>query len=85
MVDLFFLSAAFLFHFGEIQSRIVVSFAEENESKLYDACNSHGVDFLMLGHVGTSKFTLKDVIAMPMDTLENIWKSGLDSLINDVE
>tara|TARA_Y100001960_G_scaffold31514_1_gene27690 strand:- start:800 stop:3013 length:2214 start_codon:yes stop_codon:yes gene_type:complete len=71
--------------FGEIQSRIVVSFAEENESKLYDACNSHGIDVLMLGHVGTSKFALKDVISMPMDTLENIWKSGLDSLINDTE
>ena len=64
--------------FGEIQSRVVVSFAEEKESEFYDLCNKHGVDALMLGHVSTGKFTLKNVLSIPMDILENTWRGGLD-------
>ena len=64
--------------FGEIQSRVVVTFAAGKESEFYDICNKHEVPILMLGNVGTSKFVLKDVISMSMDTLENTWRGGLE-------
>ena len=67
--------------FGESQSRIVISFPEEQISEIEDLATTFQVGFSLLGKVGGSDFTVninrKEVIRQDISTLKEIWKTSL--------
>ena len=65
--------------FGEIQSRVVVTFSPGMETVFNSLCKEHRVMTMALGKVGTTKFVLNDIISMPMETLLNSWRVGLEN------
>ena len=67
--------------FGESQSRIVISFSEEQSQSIESLAKQAGLPFAVLGTVGGSKFQIKidenPFINEDILVLEDIWKHSL--------
>ena len=67
--------------FGETQSRIIVSFSEEQINEIKDLAKDFSVDFSLIGIVGGSHLTItingKEVVKQEIELLKEIWKNSL--------
>lgn len=68
--------------FGESQSRIVVSFAQENQAAVNALANRANVDFSVIGTVGGENLAInvsgKEFLKQDIHNLKNIWEKSLD-------
>jgi phosphoribosylformylglycinamidine synthase len=60
--------------FGETQSRIVISFNENDLDKVKSIVGSSGTLFSVLGRVGGSKFKINDLIDLSVQKMWEAWK-----------
>jgi phosphoribosylformylglycinamidine synthase subunit PurL len=67
--------------FSESPSRIIISFAESSRSAIDEIAWKANCPFTILGHVGSERLRIKTngelAINMPVDELENLWRSSL--------
>ena len=74
--------------FGESQSRIVISFAEDQLHSIETLAKKAGVPFSVLGQVGGQTFQIKineqEFINEDILALEDIWKHSLSRYANRV-
>jgi phosphoribosylformylglycinamidine synthase len=66
------------FLFGETQSRIVVSLAQENLDFLKEITNKYEVPIDILGKVGGNSLKISHLIDIKIDQLEKAWKKDID-------
>ena len=64
--------------FGERPSRIVVSLAEAELTQLERLCQEEGVPYTALGTVGGERFTVPGVLDLPLPSLADAWRHGLE-------
>jgi phosphoribosylformylglycinamidine synthase subunit PurL len=67
--------------FGEAQSRIVVSLAEENLPALKELCALHGIEHVRLGKVVAKKFSIAGVLETSVDALRKAYEEALPRLL----
>ena len=65
--------------FGEAQSRIVVSLPQEHLNSLETLCADEAVNWCVLGNVADTRFTIGNLIDMPLSELEHTWRGALQS------
>ena len=65
--------------FGEAQSRIVVSLAQEKLESLESACAQEGLEWCVLGRIGESRFTIGSLIDLPMSGVNDAWRNGIEA------
>ncbi len=70
------------FLFGESQSRVVVSVAQENEDAFIDQMMLNGVEFDLLGHVTKGSIRIDDEDWDHVDTYRELYDSALDKVLN---
>ena len=74
--------------FGESQSRILVSFAEENRDSIAEMARQKGVPFAVIGEVGGSQFTVNinntEYVRQDIQSLKNIWKNTIGDYARQV-
>ncbi len=66
--------------FGEGQSRIVISLSSEQWPQLEEMARQSGVPLLRLGTTGGSNFRWGHQLDLPISTLADSWRGGLDVL-----
>ena len=64
--------------FGETPSRIVVSLAEGHLSQVERLCQEEEVPYVVLGTVADDRFTVPDLIDLPLASLDDAWSHGLE-------
>ena len=64
--------------FGEGPSRIVVSLSEADLAQVERVCQEEGVAFTLLGNVGGDRFTVPELIDLPLADLDDAWRHGLE-------
>jgi phosphoribosylformylglycinamidine synthase len=67
--------------FGETQSRIVVTVAEDNAEALFDALLDHEVPFAVLGTVGGERLTIEDKLDLSLDELRDAFEPALAACV----
>lgn len=68
--------------FGESQSRIVVSLAEEDVSKFMSiVASQHNVPAIVIGKVGGDRLKINGFIDMLVDELKTAWKGSIERLL----
>ena len=70
--------------FGEAQSRIVVSLAEERLPRLRTLAKETNVPVLVLGRSGGGEFRLGNVLRLPVSQLTDRWSRGLEEALTSV-
>ena len=74
--------------FGETQSRIVISFAPEQEARLKSAAEAGGVPFEILGTVqdGPLRWRLNETLILeePLPELNRLWSESLENKVSRV-
>jgi phosphoribosylformylglycinamidine synthase len=63
--------------FSESQSRIVVSLAEKNLGELKEVAARRGVPLQVIGSVGGNRFTIQQLVGLPVEELRAAWAGGL--------
>lgn len=63
--------------FGESQSRIVVSFPEQNLNELNSLAARYNVPFSVIGKTGGDNLIVKDVFDCPLAEMRQRWQNGL--------
>ena len=64
--------------FGEAQSRIVLSVPQKDRARLDKICQKHRVVLTRLGKVGGKRLTIPGYVNLPLDQVEQAWRSGPD-------
>ena len=64
--------------FGEAQSRIVLSVPQKDRARLDKICQKHHVVLTRLGKVGGKRLTIPGYVNLPLDQVEQAWRSGPD-------
>jgi phosphoribosylformylglycinamidine synthase II len=67
--------------FGEAASRIVISFCEKTKVQVEQICMEEDVPLTMLGSVGGARFVIPSLIDLPLSSLEDAWRNGLEKSI----
>jgi phosphoribosylformylglycinamidine synthase len=67
--------------FSESQSRIIVTFREENLPKLEQIANNLGVPFAVLGRVGGERLVIDGRISLAIDEIAHKWQGALECMI----
>ncbi|VAX27491.1 Phosphoribosylformylglycinamidine synthase, synthetase subunit, partial [hydrothermal vent metagenome] len=74
--------------FGESQSRILISFSEENREAIARMAKNKEVPFTVIGRVGGSHFTVNvngdEFIQQDIQALKNIWKNTIGDYARQV-
>jgi phosphoribosylformylglycinamidine (FGAM) synthase-like enzyme len=74
--------------FGETQSRILISFSEENQEAIARMAKEKEVPFTVIGQVGGSRFTVNingdEFIQQDIHALKNIWKNVIGDYARQV-
>jgi phosphoribosylformylglycinamidine synthase len=68
--------------FGETQSRIVVTVAEDDAEKLVALLLRHGVPYAVLGTVGGERLTIEDKVDLSLDDLRDAFEPALAALVS---
>jgi phosphoribosylformylglycinamidine synthase len=63
--------------FSESQSRIVVSLAEKNLGELIEIAARRSVPLQVIGSVGGNRFTIQQLVGLPVEELRAAWAGGL--------
>jgi phosphoribosylformylglycinamidine synthase subunit PurL len=63
--------------FSESQSRIVVSVAEENLTRLREVASEHQVPMQVIGTVGGGSLVIQPLLRLAVEELRTIWSTGL--------
>ena len=63
--------------FGESQTRVVVSFASENESGIKSICSKNNIQFKLVGKVTTGNLIIGSSIDIPLSELSNYYESAI--------
>ncbi|HEX9787002.1 MAG TPA: AIR synthase related protein, partial [Candidatus Binatia bacterium] len=63
--------------FSESQSRIVISFKEENLGRLEEIAARYNVPFQVIGTVGGTRLVIQPLLQLPVDEIKTIWSTGL--------
>ena len=64
--------------FGEAQSRIILSVSQKDRTRLDKICQKHHVVLTRLGKVGGKRLTIPGYVNLPLDQVEQAWRSGPD-------
>ncbi len=70
--------------FGEDQTRVVISYLPANHDDIESLCVEHGIPITPIGEVGGKILTIQTKegeIAMPVETLRELWRSSLFRLM----
>ncbi len=67
--------------FGESQSRIVVSLAQEDVSKFMSIADKHIVPAIVIGKVGGDRLKVNGLIDVSVDELKTAWKGSIERLL----
>jgi phosphoribosylformylglycinamidine synthase subunit PurL len=67
--------------FGETQSRIVITFAEDNAEELLDLLIDHAVPFSVVGTVGGERLTIEGKLDVSLDELRDAFEPALEALV----
>ncbi|MCL0044193.1 phosphoribosylformylglycinamidine synthase subunit PurL [Dehalococcoidia bacterium] len=67
--------------FGETSSRIIVSIDQQNLPSLEMLCQEGEVPYVILGQVDDSRFTIDNLMDLPMESLNNVWRHGLERML----
>ena len=74
--------------FGESQSRVLISFAEEQRESIAEMARKKEVPFAVIGEVGGSRFTVNingdEFIRQDIQALKNIWKNIIGNYARQV-
>ena len=64
--------------FGEEQSRIVVSLAPDRLAAVEKLCRDENVPYVLLGRVGGQRFSIAGHLDVPLASLDDAWRHGLE-------
>ena len=67
--------------FAESQSRIVISLAEEDITRLMAIADKHSVPAIIIGKAGGDRLKINGLINMPVKELKEEWKGALEKLL----
>ena len=67
--------------FGEAPSRIVVSLRQDDLGTLQAMAAQERVPTVLLGRVGGERFSISDLVDLPLTELEGAWRSGLSDAL----
>ncbi|MBI3753437.1 MAG: phosphoribosylformylglycinamidine synthase II, partial [Deltaproteobacteria bacterium] len=67
--------------FGESQSRIIVSLAQEGVSKIMSIAENHSVPAIVIGKVGGKRLKVDGLIDVSVDDLKTAWKGSIERLL----
>ncbi|MBI3398514.1 MAG: phosphoribosylformylglycinamidine synthase subunit PurL [Deltaproteobacteria bacterium] len=67
--------------FGESQSRIVVSLANEDVAKFMSIADKHGVSAVVIGKVGGKRLKINGIIDAAVDELKTAWQGSIERLL----
>ncbi len=67
--------------FGESQSRIVVSLAQDDVSKIMSIADKHGIPAIVIGKVGGKRLKIDGIIDLSVNELVAVWKDSLERLL----
>jgi phosphoribosylformylglycinamidine (FGAM) synthase-like enzyme len=72
--------------FGETQSRIIISAAQNNLDKLLDTAKKHGVPARVMGRVGGGSLVIRRdgaaLIDSPMAGLKKVWQEAIPKMLS---
>ncbi len=71
--------------YGEGGCRFIISCADTEFQRVVDLVRARGVSVLATGAIGGNAIIIKEILSAPIDSAQNAWRTGLDSLFDDVE
>jgi len=66
--------------FGESQSRIIVSMAEEDVTKFMSIADKNSVSAIIIGRVGGDRLKINGLIDLPVERMKAVWEDSLQKL-----
>lgn len=67
--------------FGESQSRIVVSLAQEDAAKFMSIADKHNVPAIVIGKVGGNRLKIDGLVDVSVDEMKAAWKGSLEKFL----
>jgi len=67
--------------FGEAQSRIIVSFKNEDTERLKEICSSFNTPFKVIGSVSGNALKIEKLINLRIDDIKNAWAGTLERFL----
>lgn len=67
--------------FGESQSRIIITCSIKDAPKVIELAEKHDILYNTIGKVGGDRFTIDDLVDLPLNKLNQVWQKGLTQYI----
>jgi phosphoribosylformylglycinamidine synthase subunit PurL len=67
--------------FGEDASRVLISYAPEQEAEIAAACKAAGVPFTSIGTVGGDRLVISGLVDLRVSRVSDAWRRGIPSLM----